>query len=267
MTVTPSQSDVPSERANDMNSKLKRHLSGRWFGIGLSVLACCSVVATYAAIRGIAPFGVDSGWVSRLLVADLVLLLILAIFIGWRVALVWTERIRGSAGSRLHVRLVMLFGFISIVPAIVVAGAAVLFFKFGVETWFSSEVRTALNQSVAVAEAYLEEHKNNVRADVLAVSKSLNLEANVLQGKPKLLNYALNIQSSLRSLTEAIVFISSTGDVIARAGLTYVLEFEGIPPEQFKLAREGEVAILTSKNDDRVRALVRLDNYIDHYLY
>ena len=52
MTVTPSQSDVPSERANDMNSKLKRHLSGRWFGIGLSVLACCSVVATYAAIRG-----------------------------------------------------------------------------------------------------------------------------------------------------------------------------------------------------------------------
>ena len=130
-----------------MNSKLKRHLSGRWFGIGLSVLACCSVVATYAAIRGIAPFGVDSGWVSRLLVADLVLLLILAIFIGWRVALVWTERIRGSAGSRLHVRLVMLFGFISIVPAIVVAGAAVLFFKFGVETWFSSEEPLSINRS------------------------------------------------------------------------------------------------------------------------
>jgi len=250
MTVTPSQSEIPPEPANAMNTMLKRHLSGRWFAVGLGVLACLSVVATYAAIRGIAPFGQDSGWVSRLLLADLILLLVLAIFIGWRVARVWTERIRGSAGSRLHVRLVMLFGFISIVPAVVVAGAAVLFFKFGVETWFSSEVRTALNQSVAVAEAYLEEHKNNVRADVLAVSKSLNLESNVLQGKPKLLNYALNIQSSLRSLTEAIVFISSTGDVIARAGLTYVLEFEGIPPE-----------------DDRVRALVRLDNYIDHYLY
>ena len=53
----------------------------------------------------------------------------------------------------------------------VVAGASILFFKFGVETWFSSEVRTALNQSVAVAEAYMAEHKNNIRADVLAVCK------------------------------------------------------------------------------------------------
>ena len=267
MTVTPSQPGIPAEQANAMNSAPKRYFPSRWFAVGLAVLACFSVIATYAAIRGIAPFGPDSGWVSRLLVADLVLLLILTIFIGWRIVRVWTERIRGSAGSRLHVRLVVLFGFISIAPAIVVAGAAVLFFKLGVETWFSTEVRTALNQSVAVAEAYLGEHKNNIRADVLAVSKNLNLEASVLQGNSKLLNYALNIQSSLRGLTEAIVFMSSTGDVVARAGLTYVLEFEGIPPEQFKLAREGEVAILTSKNDDRVRALVRLDNYIDHYLY
>ncbi|MBL24363.1 MAG: two-component sensor histidine kinase [Rhodospirillaceae bacterium] len=267
MTVTNNRLDVPPDPAKTTETALKRHLAGRWFAILLGVLACISVVATYAAIRGMQPFGPDSTWVSRLLVTDLVLLLLLAIFIGWRVARVWTERIRDSAGSRLHVRLVTLFGFISIVPALVVAGAAVLFFKFGVETWFSSEVRTALNQSVAVAEAYLEEHKNNLRADVLAVSKSLNLEANALQGNPKLINYALNIQSSLRGLTEAIVFVSSTGEVIARAGLTYVLEFEGIPPEKFRIARKGEVAILTSKHDDRVRALVRLDNYIDHYLY
>ena len=267
MTGTRSNSYIPISAPKVAETALKRHLAGRWVAVALGILACFSVIATYMAIRGMDPFGLDSIWVSRLLVTDLALLLILAIFIGWRVARVWTDRLRGSAGSRLHVRLATLFGFISIVPALLVAGASVLFFKFGVETWFSSEVRTALNQSVAVAEAYMAEHKNNLRADVLAVSKSLNLETNALQGNPKLLNYALNIQSNLRGLTEAIVFISSTGEVLARAGLTYVLEFEGIPPEKFNLARKGEVAILTSKNDDRVRALVRLDNYIDHYLY
>ena len=267
MTVTNSRIDDVLGVAPAQETALQKLLSSRLFATGLGITAFLSVIATYTAIRGLSPFGPDSLWVSRLLIFDLVLLLLLAIFIGWRVARVWTERIKGSAGSRLHVRLVMLFGFLSIVPALVVACAAVLFFKFGIEVWFSSEVRTALNQSVAVAEAYLEEHKYNVRADVLAVAKTLNFEANVLEGKPKLINYALNIQSNLRGLTEAIVFISSTGEVISRAGLTYVLEFEGIPPEKFKLAREGEVAILTSKNDDRVRALVRLDNYIDHYLY
>ena len=267
MTGTLTRPNSLSGNARTPETRLQKHLAGRWVAVSLGFLACFSVIFTYMAIRGMEPFGPDSIWVSRLLVVDLILLLILAIFIGWRVARVWTERVRDSAGSRLHVRLVTLFGFISIIPALVVAGASILFFKFGVETWFSSEVRTALNQSVAVAEAYMAEHKNNIRADVLAVSKSLNLEANALQGNPKLLNYALNVQSSLRGLTEAIVFISSTGEVLARAGLTYVLEFEGIPPEKFKLARKGEVAILTSKNDDRVRALVRLDNYIDHYLY
>jgi two-component system nitrogen regulation sensor histidine kinase NtrY len=267
MTVTNSQIDDVSEVPPAQETALQKYLSSRLVATGLGITAFLSVVATYTAIRGFSPFGPDSFWVSRLLIFDLVLLLLLAIFIGWRVARVWTERIKGSAGSRLHVRLVTVFGFLSIVPALVVACAAVLFFKFGIEVWFSGEVRTALNQSVAVAEAYLEEHKYNVRADVLAVAKSLNFEANVLEGKPKLINYALNIQSNLRGLTEAIVFISSTGEVISRAGLTYVLEFEGIPPEKFKLAREGEVAILTSKNDDRVRALVRLDSYIDHYLY
>ena len=77
----------------------------------------------------------------------------------YRVVKIWSARRRGSAGSQLHVRLAQLFGLISVAPAIIVAVFSALFFNFGLESWFSDTVRTALKESEAVASAYLEEHK------------------------------------------------------------------------------------------------------------
>ena len=111
-----------------------------------------------------------------LLNLDLVLLLLLA---RWSPAprRVWVERRRGLAGSRLHVRLVLLFGLIAVMPAIIVAVFSSLFFNFGVESWFSDRVRTAIAESVAVAEAYLHEHQQAIRADALAMANDLNRDA------------------------------------------------------------------------------------------
>ena len=43
-----------------------------------------------------------------------------------------------------------------------------------------------------------------------------------------------------------------------RSGLTFSLEFDPPPLEALAKARAGEVAILTSDQEDRVRAIVRL---------
>ena len=81
---------------------------------------------------------------------------------------------RGSAGSRLHVRLVLLFGVVAVVPAILVAGFAAAFFNLGIQAWFGDRVRTALESRCQVAQAYLEEHRNNIRGDALAMANDLN---------------------------------------------------------------------------------------------
>ena len=65
---------------------------------------------------------------------------------------------QGRGGSRLHIRLVFLFSVVSITPAIVMAVFSALFFNIGVQSWFSERVRTAIDQSEAVAKAYVEEH-------------------------------------------------------------------------------------------------------------
>ena len=73
-------------------------------------------------------------------------------------------------------------------------------------------------------------------------------------------------QTLLRSLNEAIIF-SDSGRVVARSRLSFVLEFDPIPPNAFDRARDGEVVIFVSETDDRVRALVKLDGLFDSFLY
>lgn len=244
----------------------KRYRLGRFFAFALAVAALASGVATYVVLTQ-STFEGDPGRILFLLTVDLVLLLLLAVVIIRRIVLAWSARRKGSAGSRLHVRLVLLFGLISAVPAIIVAVFSLLFFNFGLESWFSERVRTTVSESLAVADAYLEEHKRNIEADVLQMAWVLDRNAVVLQTNLKRFVRGVDLQAELRNLTEAVVFNSSL-KVVARSGLTAALEFEPIPPAALQKARDGEVAILTSASEDRVRALVRLNNFIeDHYLY
>ena len=127
-----------------------------------------SGVATYLALTGTPPFGPHPDAVLTLLNLDLVLLLALGALVAKRLVQVWAERRRGLAGSRLQIRLVVLFSLIAVMPTIIVAVFSYLFFSFGVESWFSDKVRTAISESVAVAEAYLHEHQQAIRADALA---------------------------------------------------------------------------------------------------
>ena len=239
---------------------------GRILAISLAAAAVVAVSGTFAAIRGFPPFGSDPGSVLLWLYADLIVLLLLAVVIAWRVVALWVERRRGSAGSRLHVRMVRLFGFVSVVPAIIVALASVIFFNFGLQSWLSTQVRTVLEESVAVAEAYLHEHKQNIRADVLAMAQDLSRDAVALEGNPALFNRVVDFQTRVRELSEAVVFDGS-GAVRARSGFSYLLEIDPIPPSAMEQVRNGEVAILTGQDDDRVRGLVRLDGFLDMYLF
>ena len=243
---------------------VRRRLS-RIFAFSLAIAAAAAGIATYAVFTQ-ASLGSDATSILILLNIDLVILLLLGFVVVHRIVKIWSARRRGSAGSQLHVRLAQLFGVISVAPAIIVALFSALFFNFGLESWFSDTVRTALKESEAVAGAYLEEHKRNIVADGLRMARDLDNQAFALQSNQQRLINAVNVLTSVRQLTEAIVF-TGRGDVIARSGLTGALEFEPVPREAFQKAASGEVAVLTSENEDRVRALIRLSSFVDSYLY
>jgi two-component system nitrogen regulation sensor histidine kinase NtrY len=239
---------------------------GRKIAIALAVPALASGVATYLALTGAPPFGPHPNTVLLLLNLDLVLLLALGAVIAKRLIEVWAERRRGLAGSRLQIRLVVLFSMIAVTPTIIVAVFSYLFFSFGIESWFSDKVRTAISESLAVAEAYLHEHQQAIRADVLAMANDLNRDAVKLALNPQHLEQVVSAQSALRGLTEAVVF-DRAGHILARSSLSFTLGFEPVPDNAVHLADTGDVAIMTNDSDDRVRALVRLNQFGDVYLY
>ena len=239
---------------------------GRKIAIALAIPALGSGVATYLALTGAPPFGPHPGAVLSLLNLDLVLLLALGAIVAKRLIEVWAERRRGLAGSRLQIRLVVLFSLIAVMPTIIVAVFSYLFFSFGIESWFSDKVRTAITESLAVAEAYLHEHQQAIRADVLAMANDLNRDAVKLALNPQHLDQVVSAQAALRGLTEAMVF-DRAGHVLARSSLSFTLGFEPVPDEAMHLADTGDVAIMTNDSDDRVRALVRLNQFGDVYLY
>ena len=239
---------------------------GRVLAISLAVAAVASGIATYAAMAGATLFEDQPTIVLLLLNLDLILALLLAFLIVRRIVAIWTERRRGSAGSRLHVKLVVWFGLVSVIPAIVVGVFSVSFFNLGVEAWFSERVRTALTESSAAAAIYLQEHRRNIRADAMAMARDLNRDSFWLRKDPERFKSTVELQATIRELSEAIVF-DGDGEILARAGQTYLLQFETVPSQAMADARQGNVGLSTSESGDRVRALVRLAGPRGLYLY
>ncbi len=239
----------------------------RKFAIAFLIGGVASGTATLMAMTGNFAVAADPWTLLLLLNLDLILLLGLGVLVARRLVLLWADRKKGLAGSRLHTRLVALFSLIAVAPTIVVAVFSVLLFDFGLQGWFSDRVRTAIEASTAVARAYLEEHKNTIRSDALAISLDLDRQGVSLVLNPARFSRVLASQVGERSLTEAMVFDRSKR-VIGRAGYSLLLDFDPeVPDWALRRADLGEVVVLTTDADDRVRALLRLQGFTNSYLF
>jgi two-component system nitrogen regulation sensor histidine kinase NtrY len=239
---------------------------GRRFSIGLMIFAAMAGAATFFAITNVTRFGITQETVLILIVIDLALVLLLGVTITWVMVRLWTQRRAGSVGARLHIKMVSLFALVAVLPAIAVVVLAALIFNTQVQAWFNDRVRTAVENSVIVADAYLAEHKRLISADAAAMGQDLNRSWPRFVADLPSVERTLEIQAALRSLPEAIVFDTS-GQIIARAGLTVSLELEKPPLSAIEQAELGQIVILTSDADDRVRALIGLDTFPRAYLY
>ncbi|HRC27194.1 MAG TPA: two-component sensor histidine kinase, partial [Alphaproteobacteria bacterium] len=192
--------------------------------------------ATWAALTASPPLGRDPVRVIWLLNLDLIILLLLLSLIARRIVLLWSGRRKGLPGAKLHARLVFIFSILAAIPAIVMTLFSAAFFHFGVQMWFSERVRTAVSESQAVAEAYLAEHQQVIKADVLAMANDIDRAAPILFENGATLSRVVQNQSLLRNLPEALI-VKDSGRVLARSGLSFSLSFEDIPPEDLRKAQ------------------------------
>ncbi|MCB1556997.1 MAG: HAMP domain-containing protein, partial [Alphaproteobacteria bacterium] len=238
---------------------------GNRFALFLMAAAVFCGFATYAALTEAPLFASDPGTVIGLLNLDLVVLLLLSILIARRIVKLRAGQREGEAGSRLHARLVLVFGLLVATPAVLMTVFAAFFLYFGVQSWFGERIGTAVSKSQAVAEAYLAEHQQVIRADILGMANDLNRQAAILLENPEAFEKVMRTQAYLRNFSESIVF-DAEGHVLAHANLSGPTAFETLPAYDFVRATAGDIVLMTGENDDRVRALVRLEGFPDAYL-
>ncbi len=245
---------------------MRRGGIGAKLAIGLAFGAVISAIVTYGTITGATPARPSLRLIWILFGVNAVLVLALAVLVARRLLSLWAARRSGHAGSKLHLRLVALFSIVAIVPAIIVAVFSAVLINVGIQAWFSERVRTVVEHSVQVAESYVQEHRKVIRADLFAMANDLNRAAPLYAQDPKRFEEVVATQAALRSLSEAYV-IDSSGHILAQSNFSFSFAFQPPPPDAIEAASRGEVVTLTNDYDSKVQALMRLDQFIDAYLY
>src|SRR5919205_3489286 len=255
---TPAADFGPAQGGRD---RLTRKL-----GTAMVVLALLSGGATFAVLTGLTPLVPTHEVVVAALLVNLGFVLVLAGFIAREGLRLAQARRRGKAAARLHVRIVGVFAFVAVLPAVLVAITAIVTLDRGLDHWFSAKTRGIVENSLTVAQAYVREHGQVIRGDVVAMGGDVERAAEVYGLLSKKFLEFFNTQAAVRALPGAYL-VREDGSAVLRAGLAAQREFTRPPPEAMQKAKAGEAVAIAPGETDLVGAVLRLKSLPDLYLY
>ena len=233
----------------------------------LAVLAALGIgIYTIYTLAQFDPAQSDGSHLTALIAVDVLAVIIVGAFVIRQILRLWVERRQKMAGYQLHWRLALLFGGVAALPAVITTAFALFVVDYSLRGWFADRISTAVTGSVQVADAYYDEHSSSIRSDVLTIANDVNREAFKLLNDPNLLNQYLTNQAVLRNLSEAII-LDGTGQVVAQSRFAFAITFTSVGDGWIDQARNGEVVILRGDETNKLRAAVKLNSFVDAYLF
>ena len=241
------------------------NLAMRVLGPVASALAMLSAFATFVVLADLTPIAPTHTVVVTLLLANALTVFLLLGIIGREVWLVVQARRRGRAAARLHVRIVALFAVIAAVPAILVALVASVTLDRGLDRLFSTRTRAIIENSLIVADAYLQDQARMIRGDIMAMSFDVARAKPLFDGERERFKQFFTAQARVRGLAAAVIIGPDTA-VIERADIN---ADQPIPlPDAPGLAKVNEtdpqIGMLLAAN--AVAAVIKLHGYDNSYL-
>ncbi len=252
--------------SDDTFELLQRRGSGK---VGLAVVVLSSIcgLTTFAILTGLTPIRPTPNVVVSLLVLNGTLVTGLAVLIGFQVYNLMRARKRRIAGAALHTRIVSLLSAFAAVPAIVVALFASVTLNRGLDTWFSERTQSIVDSAVTVAESYLSEQAEIARLDIQSIANGVAQQKFVYQSDLKLFTQRLATITALRSLSAAYVINRDERRVETSATASREIRFLTPPDDAFERAAKGETVVIPAGASNLVRALTKLKEFKNHYLY
>jgi two-component system nitrogen regulation sensor histidine kinase NtrY len=229
-------------------------------------VALLSATATFLVLAGLTPIAPVHEVVVELLLGNVVTGLLLLGIIGREVWKVVQARRRGRAGSRLHVQIVGLFAVIAAVPTVLVSVVASTTLDRGLDRFFSTRTRAMIEQSMIVANAYVSEHAEAIRGDLLAMAFDLGRAKSIFDSDRDQFQKIVSAQAAGRNLSAAIL-LKSDGSTVDKAAVTVDKKVVLPTPDLLAEVNETEPRVALIPEDNHLAAVVKLRGYDDMYLY
>ncbi len=236
--------------------------------LGLVVLGPLLAFVTSLSLGSI-DRGPTNDALRAILLADLIYILVVAALVLGQVGRIIAARRAKSAGSRLHLRLIGVFALLALIPTVTVAVFAALTINMGLEGWFSDRVSRVVGSSLAAAQAYEEEQREDLQQDAQALGRFLDnsRRLTVFMSDAELRQVLSQAQPQIqRGLKEAYV-VDGTGEIRSRGEGSYLFNFEQPTEEDIQQARDTGLKIIQDWDNNEFRALVRLNGFVDRFLY
>jgi two-component system nitrogen regulation sensor histidine kinase NtrY len=168
-------------------------------------LALLSAIVTFVVLADLTPIAPTHEVVVTLLLANALTVFILLGVIASEVWQVVQARRRGRAAARLHIRIVSLFAIVAAAPAILVAVVASITLDRGLDRLFSTRTKQVIENSLMVADAYLQERAQTVRGDIMAMAFDVSRAKPLFDQDRDRFRQFLTAQANVRGLSAAMI--------------------------------------------------------------
>src|SRR5471032_1148899 len=262
--MTSAETSAPSfdpSLAEPKASSLRRWLAP--FAVGLALLSTFLTFVVLTGLTRIAPS--PRVVVSFLLINTGTIVLLVGIIVRevWQVV---QARRRGRAAARLHVQIVSLFSIIAVLPAVLVSLVANVTIDRGFDRLFSGPTREVIQNSVIIARAYMQEHAQLIRGDILGMANDLNHARPLYDQDRRTFLELLTASAASRDLPGAML-IDKDDNILEKAQTGTRLSFAPPPADFLNNVKETEPEIAVLPEENYVGAVIRLRAFSDTFLY
>lgn len=229
-------------------------------------LALLSAFLTFVVLTGLTPIApTHEVVVTFLLINGATILLLLAI-IAREVWQVVQARRRGRAAARLHVQIVSLFSVIAVLPAVLVSIVANVTIDRGLDRLFSVRTRAVIENSLIVANAYVYEHAQLIRGDVIGMSSDIARARPLFDQDRQTFRNVLTSSAASRNLPGAMI-IDKDRNILETAATGIQQDFQTPAADFLRNVTENEPQIGVFIEQNYVAAVIRLRAFQDTFLY
>jgi nitrogen fixation/metabolism regulation signal transduction histidine kinase len=199
----------------------------RWVTLGFASVAA---IALFLLATATANTDFFAGHYNALVVINGALVVLLMLVVGGQLLQLWRSLKAGIFGSRLALRLVLLFSLVAVLPGALVYAVSVQFLGRSIESWFDVRVDRALDGGINLGRSALDYLLKETANRAGLISASL---ADAQEGPA---GAALGRAVEQVGVYEAALF-SPSGSVIAVAGLGGGMTPEPLPADALRRAR------------------------------